>query len=70
MVGQDLPTRRLGISNIRCITHTWRIGRLWGGVGEGSGGGSCEERVEVGEGRVVVEMAAAAVVAVAAEGSF
>lgn len=67
MVGQDLPTRRLGIGNIRCITHTWRIGRLWG---EGSGGGSCEERVEVGEGRVVVEMAAAAVVAVAAEGSF
>lgn len=58
-----MPTRRLGIGNIRCIAHTWRIGRLWGGVGEGSGGGSSE-------GRVVVEMAAAAVVAVAAEGSF
>lgn len=43
VVGQD--SRRLGIGNIRCITHTWRT-RV--GVGEGSGGG-CEERVEVDE---------------------
>lgn len=30
VVGQD--SRRLGIGNIRCITHTWRmerLGRCW-----------------------------------------